>query len=185
VRIIGGRFKGRALEGPTGPGIRPTSDRLRESVFNILDHTLAVDFPETRVIDLFAGTGALGLEALSRGAGQAMFVDDGADARALLRANVQALGVAGLCRIFRRDATRLGEAPGAPFTLAFLDPPYGRDLAGPALLSLTAGGWLAPGALCMVEEAARASFVPPAEFETLDERQQGDSAVRFLRYRPD
>lgn len=184
MRVIGGRFKGRTLDGPKGPGLRPTSDRLRETVFNILEHGLGVDLAGVRVVDLFAGTGALGLEALSRGAAHALFVDDGAEARALLRANVEALGVAGLSRIFRRDATALGDAPGAPFTLAFLDPPYGRDLAGAALLSLHGGRWLAPGAVCVVEEAARTEVAVPEPFAVLDERRQGDTVVRFLGYAP-
>ena len=124
------------------------------------------------------------MEALSRGAAYTLFVDDGAEARALLRANVEALGVAGVSRIFRRDATRLGEAAGAPASLAFLDPPYGRDLAGAALLSLHAGAWLAPGATCVSEEAAGAEFNPPDAFGLLDERRQGDTAIRFLAYAP-
>lgn len=185
MRVVGGRFKGRALQGPKGPGLRPTSDRLRETVFNVLDHGLGASVDGARVIDLFAGTGALGLEALSRGASHALFVDHGVEARALLRANIEALGVAGLSRVLRRDATRLGDAPaGAPFALAFLDPPYGRDLAGPALLALHAGRWLAPGAVCAVEEAARAGLAVPESFALLDERRQGDTAVRFLRYAP-
>lgn len=184
MRIIGGRFKGRVLSGPKGPGLRPTSDRLRETVFNIIEHGLSVPIEGARVIDLFAGTGALGLEALSRGAAHTLFVDDGAEARALLRANIEALGVAGVSRIFRRDATRLGEAAGAPVSLAFLDPPYGRDLAGAALLSLHVGAWLAPGATCVVEEATAAAFDAPDAFALLDERRQGDSAIRFLAYEP-
>lgn len=184
MRIIGGRFKGRVLSGPKGPGLRPTSDRLRETIFNILDHRLGVPVEGARVTDLFAGTGALGLEALSRGAAHVLFVDDGPEARALLRANVEALGVAGLTRIFRRDATRMGEAAGAPVSLAFLDPPYGRDLAGAALLSLHIGGWLAPGATCVVEEAADADVGVPDAFALLDQRRQGDTAVRFLAYAP-
>lgn len=163
--------------------VRPTSDRLRESVFNILAHGYGDVFEGARVIDLFAGTGALGLEALSRGARFALFVDDGAEARALLRANVEALGVAGRTKVFRRDATKLGAMPpGEPFTLAFLDPPYCRDLAPRALASLREGGWLAPGALVVVEEAADATVEPSPGYEKIDQRAYGETQVVFLRY---
>src|SRR5712691_8635307 len=130
MRIVGGRLRGRALAGPKSPAIRPTADRLRESLFNILLHGHGDPVTGARVLDLFAGTGALGLEALSRGAAFALFVDDGAAARALIRANVEALGLGGVTRIFRRDATKLGAAhPVEPFALAFADPPYGRGHA--------------------------------------------------------
>src|SRR5215207_635095 len=171
MRIVGGRFRGRALAGPRTDAVRPTSDRLRETIFNILAH--AYDDPVTgaRVLDLFAGTGALGLEALSRGAAFALFVDDGADARALIRANIEALGLGGVTRLFRRDATRLGLAhPVEPFALAFADPPYGRGLAEQALASARAGGWLASNALAVVEEATEAGFQPPEGFVELDRR---------------
>ncbi len=187
MRIVGGRFKGRSLKAPASPAkgvsaIRPTSDRLRESLFNILAHRYGDPVGEARVIDLFAGTGALGLEALSRGARFALFVDDGSEARALLRENVEALGAGGITRIFRRDATRLGEAPpGELFTLAFLDPPYGQDLAPKALAALRGGGWLAPGALCVVEEEAEAPMVAPGGFELLEARAYGDSQIGVFR----
>lgn len=182
MRIVGGEFRGRALKGPSSMAVRPTSDRLRESLFNILAHGFGDLLDGARVIDLFAGSGALGLEALSRGAGFALFVDDGAEARALLRANIETLGAGGRTRVFRRDATKLGVAPpGEPFTLAFLDPPYGRDLAPRALGSLREGGWLAPGALVVVEESADATLEPPAGFETIERRQYGDTQVLFLR----
>lgn len=184
MRIVGGRFRGRSLAGPTGRAIRPTSDRLRETIFNILDHAYDEAVAGARVIDLFAGTGALGFEALSRGATEALFVDEGTEARALLRANMEALGVAGIARIFRRDATKLGSAPGKPFSLAFLDPPYGRGLVGPALDSLDRGGWLAPGSLCVVEESAEAELAIPAAFAELDRRMVGDTALRICRYAP-
>src|SRR5207302_8592909 len=129
-----------------------TADRLRESLFNILTHAYGDAVGGARVLDLFAGTGALGLEAISRGAAFALFVDDSAEARALIRANVEALGLGGVTRLFRRDATRLGVArPVEPFALAFLDPPYGRGLAERALASARDGGWLAPEALMVVE----------------------------------
>src|SRR5262245_1487848 len=129
MRIVGGRFRGRELASPRSDAIRPTSDRLRESVFNILAHAHDDPVSGARVIDLFAGTGALGLEALSRGAAYALFVDEGAEARGLIRANIDAFGLGGSTRVFRRDAGRLGPiGPGRPFSLAFLDPPYRRGL---------------------------------------------------------
>lgn len=182
MRIVGGEFRGRTLKAPSSMAVRPTSDRLRESLFNILAHAFDSVVDGARVIDLFAGTGALGLEALSRGARFALFVDDGAEARALLRANVEALGVGGRTRVFRRDATKLGAAPpGEPFTLAFLDPPYGRGLAPLALTALRDGGWLAPGALVVVEESAGAVREPPEGYALLDRRDYGDTQVVFLR----
>ena len=180
MRIVGGRFRGRKLQGPASDDIRPTSDRLRESLFNMLTHWQGQDLVrDARVIDLFAGTGALGLEALSRGARFALFVEDGTEARALLRENVHALGLAGSTRIFRRDATQLGAAATEPFTLAFLDPPYGKDLAPAALRALDKGEWLAPGAVVVVEEAAAVTIAAPSRFVEADVRQQGDTAVRF------
>ncbi len=157
MRIVGGRLRGRALEGPKSQAIRPTADRLRESLFNILVHAYGNPVVDARVLDLFAGTGALGFEALSRGAAFVLFVDDGAEARALLRGNVEALGAGGATKVYRRDATKLGPvSPLEPFSLAFLDPPYGKGLAEQALAAVRGGGWLAPGALAVVEEAADA-----------------------------
>ena len=182
MRIVGGRFRGRNLKAPATQAVRPTSDRLRESMFNILAHAHADAIEGARAIDLFAGTGALGLEAVSRGAKFALFVDDGAEARALLRENIETLGLGGQTRIFRRDATKLGDAPpGDKFTLAFLDPPYGKGLAPRALDALTQGGWLAPGALCVIEEEAGASIDLPAGMERLDHRAYGDTQVVFAR----
>ena len=182
MRIVGGRLRGRALNAPASRAIRPTSERLRESIFDILAHRYPDCLDGARVVDLFAGSGALGFEALSRGATFALFVDDGAEARALLRGNVEALGLGGVTRIWRADAARLGKAPaGPPFTLCFLDPPYGKALAGPALAALGAGGWLAEGALCVVEEAAKAEVVAPAGYHVEDERTYGDTKVMFLR----
>ena len=182
MRIVGGRLRGRTVAAPKSKTIRPTADRLRESLFNILTH--AFDDPVTgaRVLDLFAGTGALGIEALSRGGGFALFVDDGAEARALLRENVAVLGLGGTSKIFRRDATKLGEAhPVAPFSLAFLDPPYGQGLAAAALASARAGGWLMPEALIVVEEATKAEFVSPEGFREIDRRRYDDTELIFLR----
>lgn len=190
MRITGGTWRGRKLAGPSGKGaeaaIRPTSDRLRESLFNILAHALHDPVTNARVIDLFAGTGALGLEALSRGARFSLLVDEGAEARALIRANVEALGCGGATRVFRRDALRLGRAPaGEKFTLAFLDPPYGKALAVPALLGLHDGGWLSEGALCIVEETVEARIEVPASFERLESRSFGDTQLVVLRYTAD
>jgi 16S rRNA (guanine966-N2)-methyltransferase len=182
MRIVGGRLRGRALAVPRSQAIRPTAERLREALFNILIHGCGDPVTGGRVLDLFAGTGALGLEALSRGAGFALFIDDAAAARALIRENVAALGLGGVSRIFRRDATRLGDAQRlAPFSLIFLDPPYGQGLAQSALASAQAGGWLAPGALIVVEEAAKAAFAAPAGMEELDRRTYDDSELIFMR----
>jgi 16S rRNA (guanine966-N2)-methyltransferase len=182
MRIVGGRLRSRVLAGPKSRALRPTSDRSREALFNILAHGYGDPVAGARVLDLFAGTGALGLEALSRGAAFALFVDEGVEARALLRANIETLGLAGVTRIFRRDATKLGPAhPLQPFSLAFLDPPYGKGLAEKALGSARDGGWLTPGALAVVEEAADAGFVAPERFEELERRQYDDTQFVFLR----
>jgi 16S rRNA (guanine966-N2)-methyltransferase len=185
VRVVGGRLGGRTLAGPKSQAIRPTSDRLRESLFNILAHTHGDPVTGARVLDLFAGTGALGLEAMSRGARFALFIDDGTEARALMRQNVEALGLGGVTRIFRRDATKLGAAhPVEPFSLAFLDPPYRQGLAERALASLRAGGWLTPDALVVVEEAADAAFQAPDGFTEIDRRRYDDTEFRFLTPAP-
>ena len=182
MRIVGGRFRGRMLQAPTTQSVRPTSDRLRESLFNILAHSYEDVTNGARVIDLFAGTGALGLESLSRGARFALFVDDSAEGRALVRGNVEQLGLGGETRIFRRDATNLGPMPSQDaFTLAFLDPPYGKDLAPRALASLRDGGWLAKDALCVVEESATASVEMPAGYKLIDRRDYSDTQVLFVR----
>jgi 16S rRNA (guanine966-N2)-methyltransferase len=182
MRIVGGRFRGRGLSAPKSQAIRPTADRLREALFNILAHAHDDPIEDARVLDLFAGTGALGLEALSRGAAFALFVDDGAEARALLRANVETLGLGGATKIFRRDATKLGPvSPLAPFSLAFLDPPYGKGMAERALVSARDGGWLVPGALVVVEEAAESKFSAPDGFAEIDRRDYGDTELVFVR----
>jgi 16S rRNA (guanine966-N2)-methyltransferase len=183
MRIVGGRFKGRVLAASASASraIRPTSERLRESIFDILEHRFPGRIEGARVVDLFAGSGALAIEALSRGACFALFIDNSAEARAVLRANVEAFAVGGVTRIWRADATRLGSAPaGGPFALAFLDPPYGQKLAGPALASLVEGGWLEPGALLVVEEAAKAEIAAPAGLARVDERVYGDSRVAIF-----
>jgi 16S rRNA (guanine966-N2)-methyltransferase len=181
MRVVGGRLKGRNLASPSSREIRPTADRLRESLFNILIHAYDDPIQGARVLDLFAGTGALGIEAISRGAAFALFVDNGTEARALLRNNVEALGLGGVTKVFRRDATNLGPAhPVEPFSLVFLDPPYRMNLAKKALASLR-GGWLTPSALLLVEEAKAAEFAAPEGFEELERRVYDDTEFVFLR----
>ena len=182
MRIVAGRLRGRVLKAPASAAIRPTADRLRETIFNVLVHAYGDPITDARVLDLFAGTGALGLEALSRGAIFALFVEEAAEARALIRENVEALGLTGATRIFRRDATKLGDArPIELFALVFCDPPYGKGLAERALASARAGGWLAPGALIVVEESVESKFVSPAGFEELERRCYDDTEIIFLR----
>jgi len=182
MRVVGGRLKGRNIAAPASRDIRPTADRLRESVFNILVHAYDNPIDGARVLDLFAGTGALGIEAVSRGAAFALFVDNGAEARALLRNNVEALALGGVTKVYRRDATDLGPAhPVEPFALAFLDPPYGKGLAEKSLASLRDGGWLVASALVVVEEAKAAGFAAPEGFEELERRAYDDTEFVFLR----
>jgi 16S rRNA (guanine966-N2)-methyltransferase len=182
MRVVGGRLRGRNIASPTSREIRPTQDRLRESVFNILAHAYGNPIVDARVLDLFAGTGALGIEAVSRGAAFTLFVDNGAEARALLRNNVEALGLGGVTKVYRRDATNLGPAhPVEPFQLAFLDPPYGHGLADKALVSLRDGGWLSPGALVVVEEAVASAVMAPDGFEELERRAYDDTEFVWLR----
>jgi 16S rRNA (guanine966-N2)-methyltransferase len=183
MRIVGGTRKGSRLAAPASDRVRPTSDRTREAVFNILAHGIdGFDIEGARVLDLFAGTGALGLEALSRGARSCLFVDDHAESRALIRRNVEILALTGVTRIFRRDATRLGPAERmGPFDLVFADPPYGKGLAERALASAHEGGWLVPGAVVVVEESADAELIAPAEFAEIDRRRYGDTQVVFFR----
>ena len=184
MRIIGGTRRGLKLAevgaGDTAAHLRPTSDRVREAIFNLLmngPHGNPVE--GARVLDLFAGTGALGLEALSRGAARVAFVDDGTAARALLRANIEKMQAMGTTDVWRRDATRMGPNRGPGYTLVFLDPPYGKGLGEAALVSLAEGGWLAPGALVVWEEGA--APVPPEGFTLLDRRRYGDTTVTLLK----
>jgi len=184
VRIIGGRRRGLKLaevgSGDAAAHLRPTSDRVREAVFNLLmNGPYGNPVEGARVLDLFAGTGALGLEALSRGAARVAFVDDGAAARALLRANIEKMQAMGATDVWRRDATRMGPNRGPGYSLAFLDPPYGKGLGERALASLAEGGWLAPGALIVWEESAPP--LPPEGFTLLDQRRYGDTTITLLR----
>ena len=185
MRIVGGRFKGRALSAPRSQSIRPTTDRTREALFNILAHGFEMAVEGRRVLDLFAGTGAVGLEALSRGGAFALFVEQSSEGRGLLRANIEALSVEGCTKIFRRDATKLGALAGMhPFDLVFADPPYGRALGDRALASAASGGWVAPGALVVLEESAAAEPAPGSAFDRLDTRAFGDTRMWFYRYQP-
>lgn len=183
MRIVAGRFKGTALAAPRSQGTRPTSDRLRETIFNILAHGVETDLDGARVLDLFAGTGALGFEAISRGAGHCTFIEEGAEARGVIRRNMETLGLNGAAKIFRRDATRLG-ATGtiAPFDLVFADPPYDKGLGEKALGSAASGGWLKQGSVCVLEERSSADIDLPDGFDLLDQRLAGDSQVLFMRY---
>lgn len=182
VRIVAGEFRGRPLATPAGRDIRPSADRLRQTLFDILAHAYDDAADGARVLDLFAGTGALGLEALSRGATYALFVEEGVEARGLIRRNVEALGLTGRTRIFRRDATALGPAGSvAPFDLVFADPPYGRGLGERAFASALAGGWLAPGALLVLEEEAEADVKPVTGLEMLETRIVAGSQILFYR----
>jgi 16S rRNA (guanine966-N2)-methyltransferase len=183
MRIVGGRLRGRPLAGPRSNAIRPTSDRLRETVFNILRHTYGLPEEGTRVLDLFAGTGALGLEAISRGAAHALFVENTVEGRGIIRTNVEALGLTGATRILRRDATDLGRAGTIqPFHLVFCDPPYSKGLGERALGAAAAGGWLTEAALCVLEERAGATIELPPAFEPLERREAGESQLVFARW---
>lgn len=183
MRIVAGKFRGKQLNSPTDDSIRPTADRVRESMFNILSSRLGPVFDGLRVLDLFAGTGALGFEALSRGASHVTFVDTGAEARGLIRDHIEAFGAGGITKLLRRDATELG-TPGTfgQFDLVFLDPPYGQGLGERALAGIAAGGWLKPGATIVFEESAGAEVVIPEGFSLGDRREYGAAAVHFLRF---
>jgi 16S rRNA (guanine966-N2)-methyltransferase len=182
MRIVGGRLKGRVLSAPASRALDVAGEPVLEDIEDRLAQALRSRTDGARVVDLFAGTGALAIEALSRAARFALFVDNGAEARALLRANVEALALGGVTRIWRADATKLGSAPaGGPFALAFLDPPYGQALAGRALRSLVEGGWLEPDALCVVEEDAKADIAAPAGLERVDERVYGDTKIAIFQ----
>jgi len=181
MRIVGGDLRGRPLATPRDHAIRPTTDRAREAVFNVLAHGYTDRLAGARVLDLFAGTGALGIEALSRGASHCVFIEESAQGRGLIRDNVEAFGLQGRTKIFRRDATQLGHVGTIqPFGLLFADPPYGKGLGELALRSARDGGWLSPRALCVVEEAAAAPFGPVEGFAILDERSYGETVIRFL-----
>ncbi len=184
MRIVGGRLKGRTLMEPQGKGLRPTADRVRESVFNILAHGMdGLDLDGITVVDVFCGTGALGLEAMSRGAGHGVFIDCDPGALAIVRKNAGHLGLGRDVTMLKLDATRLAPPPRVaktPAALAFLDPPYDQDLAGLALLGLKDKRWLRPSTICVAEVAAKEAFDAPKGFRVLDERTYGAARVVFL-----
>ncbi len=184
MRIVGGRLRGRTLVAPQDANVRPTSDRVRESIFNILEHGIegfAID--GINVLDLFAGTGALGIEALSRGAAQGVFVDNAATSRALLQENFQTLGLSGIATIFRRSAVDLGAAyRKLSFQLVFADPPYGNGLAEQAIAAAITHGWLSDGAVIVIEESADTEIVWPTACQAIDQRQYGGTKVMIGRY---
>jgi 16S rRNA (guanine966-N2)-methyltransferase len=185
MRIVGGRHRGRRLYAPPGDAVRPTSDRAREALFDILSHgrlaAEGVPFAEEVVLDAFAGTGALGLEALSRGAAEAVFFEQSAEARAVLRKNVASLGESDRARIVPYDATRPPRAA-LQCAVVFIDPPYRSGLAASALAAIEAAGWLSPDALAVIEIRAREEFYVPAGFTRLDERVYGAARLVFLRH---
>ncbi|MDX5592983.1 16S rRNA (guanine(966)-N(2))-methyltransferase RsmD [Pseudovibrio sp. SPO723] len=183
MRVVGGRFRGTALATPKTQETRPTSDRLRETIFNVLAHAFDNPVQDARVLDLYAGTGALGIEAMSRGARFCTFVEMGVEGRGLIRRNVEATGLMGATKILRRDATDLGiVGTMEPFTLVFMDPPYLKELGEAALASAIPGGWLAKNAIVVWEEDVKATLLPPEGCELLDQRKQGDSQIAILRY---
>lgn len=184
MRVVGGRLRGRPLATPADARIRPTSDRVREAMFNILAHGIdGFTVDGAQVLDLFSGTGALGIEALSRGARFCLFVEEDAEARGLIRQNVEAFGLTGVTKIFRRDATNLGPASNkGGHTLAFLDPPYGQGLGEKALAAAAGGGWLTHGAICVLEERKDAGLALPEAFAEIDTRTWGDTRVSFLKF---
>lgn len=186
MRITAGTLKGRTLAAPSDARVRPTADKVRQAIFNILAHNdfdIGFDIEGATVIDLFAGTGALGIEALSRGAAFCLFVDDHAESRGLIRTNVEAFHLTGVTKIWRRDATQLGPmaaGAGGPFTLAFLDAPYRKGLTERALGALRDGGWLSPNALIVAETAEDELAIGAAGFRQLDHRVYGETRVEFL-----
>ncbi|MDP3661212.1 16S rRNA (guanine(966)-N(2))-methyltransferase RsmD [Phenylobacterium sp.] len=188
MRIVSGEFKGRSLTAPPGLATRPTSDRARQAVFNILEHApWSPGVRDLRVIDLFAGSGALGFEALSRGAAFCLFVETDEAARGAIRETVDAFSLFGRTRVHRRDAADLGQRPGGDgpaFELAFLDPPYAKGLGEQSLARLAAGSWLAPGAVVVFERGVGEAAFAVDGFEPLDARDYGAARVHFLRYAP-
>jgi 16S rRNA (guanine966-N2)-methyltransferase len=187
VRIIAGKHRGRLIAAPQGDNVRPTGERAREALFNILAHgrfaSAGPAYAGVRVLDAFAGTGAFGLEALSRGASSVVFIENNRAALAALRSNIATLAEEDRADIVSGDATSPPRAA-APVALAFLDPPYGKGLAAPALAALADAGWLADGTLCVVEMAAKERLEPPSGFVSLDERRYGAARIAFLRYHP-
>ena len=183
MRIVAGKFRGAGLAAPKGLATRPTSDRVRQALFNVLEHGApGLDLDGVRVLDLFAGSGALGLEALSRGARFCLFVEESAEARGAIRRNVEALGLTGATKIWRRDATKLGPAGRIdPFDLVLCDPPYGAGLGQRALAAAVEGGWIAPDAVLVLEERAGLVVDWPAPLQEIDRRRYGDTEIAIAR----
>jgi len=185
MRIVSGQYRGKAIVAPPGEATRPTSDRARQAVFNILEHApWAPELHGARVIDVFAGSGALGLEALSRGAGFCLFVETDDAARGAIRENIDAMNLFGITRVHRRDATDLGPRPasaGAPFDIAFLDPPYAKGLGEKAVVELRTHDWLAPGAILMFERGRGEADPVLDGFEQIDARDYGAARVLFFK----
>jgi len=186
MRIVAGKHRGRRIAAPDGHDVRPTSDRAREALFDILQHgNFTADGTSpligAHVLDVFAGSGALGLEALSRGAAHVTFIENSATARSALRANAKTLGELARMTVVQADATKPPGA-GAPCELVLMDPPYRSGLAAPALSALAERGWLAEGAICVAEISAAETFEAPAGFTSLDERRYGKTKLEFLRY---
>lgn len=183
MRIVAGKHKGHRLATPKDQGTRPTSDKVRESLFNILEHGIdEFDIEGARVLDLFAGTGALGLEALSRGAKNCLFIDNSAAARGIIRSNIEALALTGVTSVWRRDASALGPAGNMePFDLVFCDPPYGKGLGERALAAAREQGWIRDGGVAVLEERAGVELETPDGYEALDRRVYGDTQIVILR----
>lgn len=179
MRIVGGRLRGRALATPKDDAVRPTSDRVREALFNILEHGLEdFELSGARVLDLFAGTGALGIEAVSRGAAECTFVENAAASRALIQQNIETFGLGGVTTLFRRSALDIGPSGGrSGFNLVFADPPYGKGLGEQAFAGVMAGAWLAENAILVLEESADAVIAWPDGCHELDRRRYGGTQV--------
>ena len=188
MRIVSGEFRGKAIATPAGDKTRPTSDRARQAVFNILEHAAwSPGVRDLRIIDLFAGSGALGFEALSRGAAFCLFVETDDGARGAIRENADAYGLMGRTRVHRRSATDLGVRPGPiaeAFDLAFLDPPYGKGLGEQTLARLIEGSWLKPGALVVFERGSDEPEIDTPGYQRLDARDYGAARVLFLKVSP-
>lgn len=182
MRIVGGTHRGRSLIAPKTNAIRPTADRARESLFNVITHKYPEYLDQTRVLDLFAGTGALGIEALSRGARHCVFVENSTEGRGLLRQNIDNFSLHGCSSVFRRDATRLGDSGTvAPFDLVFADPPYGRGYGEKAANNLVVGQWLKPGALFVLEENKESAPATLADFELLETKISSGTVIGIFR----
>lgn len=181
MRIVAGKFRGKQLDTPKTDAIRPTADRVREAVFSIIGSRIGPNLDGVHVLDLFAGTGAMGLEALSRGAAHCIFVDTGIAARGLIRGHIESFGLGGQTKLLKRDATDLGPVERLkPADLVFADPPYGQGLGEKALISARAGGWIASGAMVVLEERKDVEIAAPEGFEIVDRREYADMAVTLM-----